>query len=275
MAKVPARYRLPLKLLVWMIAIVSFLLGFFTLSLIVAAPVAVVALIAPWLISKLVFEHHIVWVMPPFSPEAERNRLGTIWFKEPLAGKEYVGLGLLYEDREWAKDAYNVIKTWNFGRLIDTEGNINITIVSEGDHKYSMFVYPGLRPSGEKAIRDSFLATQPASTAASVSRLFYFTNTCADYSDRPQVEGLVATLGHRNRILLNTFYCSGDEVHPHSKRYFQVNRFRFEERNTLATNCPEYHSPWWDGRIKDPDSAKRTDQLASKLFGSHTKTNKP
>lgn len=112
MAKLPARYRLPLKLVVWTIAIVSLVLSFFTLPAIVAAPVAVVALIVPWLISKLVFEHHIVWVMPPFSPEAERNRLGTIWFKQPVAGKEYVGLGLLYEDREWARDAYNVIKTW-------------------------------------------------------------------------------------------------------------------------------------------------------------------
>lgn len=82
----------------------------------------------------------------------------------------------------------------------------------------------------------------------------------------------VATLRRRNRILLNTFYCSDDDVHPYSKRYFQVNGFRFEERNTLPTNCPEYHFPWWDGRIKNPESAKRTDELGSKLLDP-TKTN--
>jgi hypothetical protein len=126
-----------------------------------------------------------------------------------------------------------VIKTWNFARLIDTEGNINITIVLEGDHKYSMFVYPGLRPAGEQAIRDSFLTTQPTSTAAYLSRLFYFTSTCADYSDRPQVEELVATLRRRNRILLNTFYCSGDEVHPYSGQ-FVANVFRSSKRKPLT-----------------------------------------
>lgn len=260
-------YRTPLKIAVWVLGVLSIGFGFVTLPIVIAVPFSIVALVLPWLVSRFIFRHRIIWFMLPFSPQSERNRLGTIWFKEPIAGKEFVGLGLLYEDKEWAKDAYRVIKSWNSGRYVDDGNNINVSIVSEGDHRYSMFVYPGQRPEAEDSIRSSFLASQPSNTEASVSRVFYFTTTCADYSDRPEVEDVVASLRRRNRILLGTFYCDGDDVHPFAKRKFQVNHFKFEDRENLSKNCLEYNSTWQDGRTAQAESAKRTDQLSKKMFG--------
>jgi hypothetical protein len=154
---VPVRYRNVLRCVAWVLSLGSVALSFFTLPTILAGSVSVIALLVPWIVSRTIFLHHTLWVMPPLSAESERNRLGTMWFHEEFEGKLVLGLGLLHEDFEYAKDAYNVLRSWNLGRFNDEVGNIQVSIIDEGDHRYSMVVYPGNRHEAEENLKASML----------------------------------------------------------------------------------------------------------------------
>ena len=257
----PIKYRKPLKCFVWVLSFSSVAISFCTLPPILAGVVSVIALIAPWIVSRIIFLHHSLWVMPSFSEDSERNRLGTIWFWEELKGKSLLGLGLLYEDFEYAKEAYNVLRSWNFGRFIDEEGNIQVSIIDEGDHRYSMFTYPGKRSQGEEQIKARVYAGHAENTAAFVSRLFQYTTTCANYSDRPEVEERLQDLKRLNTLLLNTYFCDGREIKPLAKRFFKLKRFRFLKRSDLTSKDLEFHVEWSDGRAMEPEKTKRVDEL--------------
>jgi hypothetical protein len=199
--------------------------------------------------------------MPPLSEQSERNRLGTMWVKEEFQGKQHLGLGLLYEDFECAKDAYNVLRSWNFGRFIDDVGNIHVSVIAEGDHRYSMLICPGHRYEAEEYIKASVVAKRPQNTHAVVSRLLYYTTTCADYSDRPEVEEAIQSLRRLSTLLLNTYFCDGNEIKQFSKRFFRLKRFRFVERLRLTSRDLEFHLQWGDGRARQPEKTRRTDEL--------------
>ncbi len=96
----------------------------------------------------------------------------------------------------------NVLRSWNLGRFNDEVGNIQVSIIDEGDHRYSMAVYPGNRHEAEENLKASIVAEQPQNTAAVVSRLFQYTVTCANYSDRPEVEEQIQSLKRLNTLLL-------------------------------------------------------------------------
>jgi len=259
---VPVRYRNVLRCLAWVLSFGSVALSFFTLPTILAGSVSVIALLVPWIVSRIIFVHHLLWVMPPLSAESERNRLGTIWFQEELKGKWLLGLGLLYEDFESAKDAYNVLRSWNFGRFIDEVGNIQISIIAEGDHRYTMLICPGNRHEAEEYLKASVIAERPQNTAAVVSRLFYYTVTCANYSDRLEVEEDIQSLKRLNTLLLNTYFCDGSKIRPFAKRFFKLKRFRFLERSKLNSQDLEFHLQWTDGPVMQPEKTRRTDELS-------------
>jgi hypothetical protein len=113
---VPVRFRIVLLCLTWILSLGSVVISLFTLPTILAGSVSVLALLVPWIVSRIVFVHHVLWVMPPLSEQSERNRLGTMWVKEEFQGKQHLGLGLLYEDFEHAKDAYNVLRSWSIAQ---------------------------------------------------------------------------------------------------------------------------------------------------------------
>jgi hypothetical protein len=264
---VPVRYRMVLQCASWILSLGSVAVSFVTLPTFLAGTVSVIALIVPWIVSRTIFVHRVLWVMPPLSAASERDRLGTMWSVQEVKGKRVLALGFLYEEFKYAKEAYNVFRSWNLGRYIDEDGNIAVSIIDEGNHRYSIFTRPGNRSKAEEALRTSVLAKQPRNTAAVVKRLLYYTITCADYSDRPEVEEAIQTLKRLNTLLFNTHFCKGDEITPFAKRYFQLQKFRFLKRSSLTPRDFESNFSWTDGRAIEPEKTKRTDELSRRLNG--------
>jgi hypothetical protein len=259
--KLPSKYRLHVVSGVWTVYALSVGLAFFSLPPVASVSLAIVGIALPALATRLCYVSPVLWVMPTWSDRTNSNRLGVVWFKEPYQGKQRVGMALLFEDRECAKEAFVVLRAWNFGNFIDTHGNILLSIVREGSHHYTVFLYPGKRKAGAAQIDREIKATKGPNHEAQIRHLLRWTSTCINCEGDPNKENFIESLHYDKVLLLNTMYATDTGVKAYSKRPIILKAFDIIDRLNIQPGTMEHFSLWEDMKSTQVQSARRVKEL--------------
>lgn len=257
------KYRSYIKWLMFLVIVVPVVLAFFTLPLMISVPFAIFCALASWLAPKLIFRYPQIFIHSGIPLVDELNkRIAFIWCKAPFNGQLRSELGILYETREAAKTAYQILRSWNFGAFIDSESNIVVSFVYEGSSKYSIVLYPGERQKVKDYIRSSTLAElEPSSEVDIVAEMKPYMVNCADYTDRPEMLEFIESLKGNDVLLLNTFYLKDNEPIAYAKRGLQLKHINFLKRENLSSGTLEFHLRWKDPNKECPDTVERVREI--------------
>jgi hypothetical protein len=268
--KLPIAYRRPIVVGIWGLYVLSIVVAFFSLPTLVSVPLAVLGVLLPALCTRICYTSRVIWVMPMWSERTNSNRLGIAWFKESHQGKQRTGLGLLFEDRDCAKEAFGVLRAWNFGKFIDDDGNISLSIIREGNHRYTILLYPGERDLRERQIRTEVESRETGTHEAQVTRLFRWTSTCITCEDHPEKEEAIENLGTDQLVLINCLYATKDGVQAHSKRPLVLKRFRLCDRALVPDGSLEAMQQWENMPVTQPRTAARVTELRKQIGAEPT-----
>lgn len=261
--RIHIRFRRLIILGIWLISAVGVVVAFFTLSSMIAVPLALLGVLIPWVCSRFLYRVPIIWVMPMTSAKTFYNRLGVALYRGQYRDRGDVpGIGLVYENRFAAKEAYSVIRSWNFGRYIDEHRNIHVSFVREGEGRYMFYIYPGERMGGRIAIEETAQAEHAdIPMEADVTKFLMWTSTPIDCAAHPEKEPLIESLPAEPYFLLNTLYGTKDGLKSYAKRPIVLTEVAVASREDLPEGCIEFHNGWFDGKLSDPAGAARCAEL--------------
>lgn len=268
--KLPSRYRSYVVAGLWTIYAASVCLAFFTLPPVVSVLMAIAGIVLPVLATRLCYTWPVLWVMPTWSERTHNNQLGVAWFKEPYQGKQRAGIGLLFEDLDCAKEAFAVLRAWNFDKFIDPHGNIRLSIIREGEHCYTVFLCPGERRAGATMIDRQVKAKKGPNNEAHIKHLLRWTATCINCEANPDKENLIESLRYDKVLLLNTMYATETGVKEYSKRPLVLKSFNLIDRDEVQGGALENLSTWENMRSTQPQSARRVMELEKMILAEQT-----
>jgi hypothetical protein len=256
-----SKYRKITKITLWTLSIGSIIIAFFSIPILFAVIFAVICVSIPLLIERIVFRYNIVWVFPELTTILF-NRLGFTWFYDENNGNKTAGFAIIFERKYEAKHAYAILKSWNYNQYIDKVGNISVTFIDEGDNKFSVFLYPGVRKVREEQLLASIKKDYPRNSEFKIDKkVFIWIQNCGDYSDRPEMLKLFQSIQESDKILLNTAYVVNNEIKSYAKRNFILEKIRFIERKGLSDRDLEKNQDWEDPIKKYPDNADRVSKI--------------
>ncbi len=257
-----SKYRLFTKIIIWTISVGSIIIAFFSLPIFAAVLIAVICVVIPLIIDKIVFRYNILWIHPDLSDILLR-RIGFSWFYEKNNGKMTPGFSILYERKYDAKYAYNILKSWNYGKYIDTQGNISVNFIDESENKFSVFLYPGERKQREEEIKATLKEKFPANSELNLkNRMFISIQNCGDYSDRPEMIEAFKLIRKTGKVLINTCYVVDNKIKSYAKRKFVIEKIRFVDRAALTEKDLEYKQVWENPIQKYPENAERVSKIS-------------
>lgn len=258
--RLPARYRIWMKIAVWVISVLSVALAFFTLPIEISVPLAIIGFLFPLILERTIFAYHILW-LPPMS-FVFASRIGTCWFLDQTNESLSPGLGLVFEKRHEAKEAYQVLRSWNYGAYVDSEQNINVTIVRESTTRVSIFIYPGRRLRKQLQIETEIQEPLPPDVEAKADHVLkMWIQNCADYTDRPDVLKQIDLIAHDRELLVNAFYVANDRLRQYAKTSLRLKTTTVIARDELSDDTLEYHHQWTDPLETCPGAVERVKQI--------------
>lgn len=258
---VNSKYRRLTRIVIWILSVGSIAIAMCTIPPFIAIIVAVLCVLIPFLIDRIIFKYNIIWIYPEIT-NLFFNRLGTTWFRSDLDEENLMGIGILFERKSEAKDAYSILRSWNYYNYIDREGNISVNFIDEGENRYSVFIYPGDRKLREDQLLYSLKNEYPHNSVFDINtKVFIWTQSCGDYSDRPEMLAFFKKVKESGKILLNTTYVVNDLVKSYAKKSICVKKIRFISRGELTCRDLENTLKWEDPIKKFPENAKRVSRI--------------
>lgn len=169
--------------------------------------------------------------MPGGTDNMQRFAVGSCWYADD--GKTYagLGLGLVYKYKDAARDAFQMLKTWNYGKYIDNDGNIQLSLIREGNGRYGLVIYPGERIRSQIEVEMGMKKKTGPKSLINIKTLRYFIHLCLDYSNDKQKQKMVETVPFLEALNLNTAYLKDDQIVTYSKQNFRLKKFNVFDRN--------------------------------------------
>jgi hypothetical protein len=251
--KISGKYKFLVKSLLVLVPIASIVLSFFTLPLEVAVPICIVLTIFPILLDRFVFIFHIFHIMPMPTEAMLLHRLGTSWFVKEMDTMEGLGIFIIFKYKNAAKDAFSMLKAWNYGKVVDTSENITFRAVREGGGRYSVFVYPGDRSDSLKYSENLAKENLGAQSHINVRVAKFFMQFCFDYSDDTLKTKCIESMPHVSELLLNVGYLEDGEIKSYSKRGFRLKNFTLKNRTDNELGEIESRLIWDDPKGNLPE----------------------
>jgi hypothetical protein len=244
------------------LTLASIILAFFTLPPYISAPFAIMCVLVSWLANRLVYKYHQILIHAGVDLLEEKNlRLGFLWGKSEMKGKLYPELNILYENERAAKLAYEILRTWNFGSIVDLKGNIEISFIEEKGTKYSIFLYPGERKRLRNIAEILTIKGLPSNSEVESIEMKPFFHNCADYLNTPDMIEFFNTIRKVGILFLNTAYVKNDRPVEYAKRCIKLTKMNFLERRELTPDKIEYHYKWFDTKTTAPNLVKRVSEI--------------
>ena len=250
--QLPIKFRNFMKWAIRLFALTGIVVGFVSFPPYISGILGIVLAAIVFLLERFHFIAQIIHVMPLPSNYLLSKRLGSTWGVTEYKGKDMIFFGQLFETKKAAREAYQLFKSWNFDKYIDTEGNIVVRIVREDLDRYTILLLPGNRGVDkywEERSEDDF----GKRVSTSVSTIKYWFITHADYWGRPQMLSIIESLREPGSILLNAFYMKNGEVESAAKRHLVISNIVFRNRQDLRENDIEFHLDWddpWTGMTR-------------------------
>lgn len=251
--KVSGRYRLLIKSILILVPLVSIAGSFIALPIELAVPISIALTLIPIILDRFVFTYNIVHVMSMPTDEMIAHRLGTSWFTDDTETMEGLGIVIIFKYKHVAKDAYNMFKAWNYGKVIDASENIAFRAVREEKGKYSVFVYPGDRIESleySEAVAKEKLG-EKSDVKVNVAK--YFMQFCFDYEIGSLREKCIESMPHVSELNLNIGYIENNDIEMYSKRGFRLKNFSLKDRSEIDSGEIEGNIEWGDPLGKLPE----------------------
>ncbi len=252
--KIPSKYRIWVRIGLIAVPIVSIVAAALTLPPQISIPISVGLVITSILLNRFVFVHTVLLVMPGPTEEMVRFWIGTCWYAEDMETMEGLGIGIVYKYRSAAQHAYHMLKAWNYGKLIDDEGNITASFINEGGGRYSVLFYPGERVQSQIAAQQAVSEDLSSNSEVEVQRMHFYMYGCLDYSNDETKQRMVESLPRIEYLQLNTFYIENNDLKAFAKRPFKLKRFKYALRDDQNLGELEKLTSWSDpveGKPKD------------------------
>lgn len=98
-------------------------------------------------LEKTIFQYTSIFIqpLPNFTYDPQRW-LGMAFAFPVQSEKERLlnVVGCLFDDEDYAKKFFNLLRAWNYMNKIDYERNICLSFIIENDENYSVYLYPNL-----------------------------------------------------------------------------------------------------------------------------------
>ena len=239
--KINSKYQNPIKYCIHGLSVIGVILSLISLPVQISFPLTFLFALLSFLAEKIIFRIKAIWVLPIFRLD---EFVAFAWFKKQYKGQETLGIGIVFNGKESAVEAYRTIRTWNLNTYIDRDANINLSIIEEeGDKRFSFFLYPGDRYSIEKQIKRDVLIGK-SNHDVELSRIFPWLLVCSEYSNREYLYYDILSLKEKQLLLLDTQYLEDDITHSPFKRLFVLNKINFLKRSDLSEANLEYYHEW-------------------------------
>ena len=246
-----------MKVSLIVLPIMSISLSFFTLPVEFAVFISILFAILPVALDRFIFEYKVFHIMPMPTEEMLIHRLGSTWFTDDVETMEGLGFMVMFKYKEVAKDAFNMLKAWNFGKVIDSSANITFRAVREGSGKYSIYLYPGdrfdiVRSSERHAKKELGEKSETSMIVAKFHMQF-----CFDYLDDELKIKCIESMPLVSELLLNIGYVENGEIKAYSKRGFRLRDFSIKDRNDSTLGEIEQSMEWSnpDGKLSEINQA--------------------
>jgi hypothetical protein len=259
--KLNSKYRQLLNIIVWILSIGSLILAFFSLPVVLAVMIAILCFAFPLFIDRIIFKYHILWVDSGLT-DLFFDRLGFSWFYSIDNNIKIPGISILFENRYEAKQAYSILKSWNFGAYKDLNGNIRISIIDENNKKYSIFVYPRDNKIREQQLIDYIKNKLPKNSEIHIDKkLFIWMQNCGDYSKRPEILEAISLIKESDKVFVNTSFVVNNKIRFYAKRSIQISKIKSLKRAELLSDDIEFYNLWEDPFKKYPSLSKRVSKI--------------
>jgi hypothetical protein len=257
--KLPARFRRPLRIAVWGFSIAGIVSSLVSLQPAFALPIGLLCLLLALVSERAVFQYpffffHAGWELL----QSPNERLGVLWGIGEFDGDPVPTISLLFDTKKKAAFAYKALRTWTLGKYVDRHQDIRLTVVLEGNQRYSVFIYPGDRVLAAVVAHNQVAADLPPQSepVPKLEARPYFFNP-ADYSTRPKMKILIESLHTYDRIFMNTAYLRADRPIAYAKRAVRLEAFKVISRADVLPSMLESLIQWHDVNEATPELVER------------------
>ncbi|WP_233008026.1 hypothetical protein [Rheinheimera faecalis] len=268
--KIQGKHRFFVRALLVLIPLLSIALSFFSLPLEVAVPVSIAFTIIPFVLDRFVFIYGVLHVMPMPTQGMLSHRLGTSWFTENTDTIDELGFVIIFKYKDVAKEAYDMFKAWNYGKVIDASENIAFRAIREGDGKYSVFVYPGDRTESLQYSESLAKEIHGPSSHINVIVAKFYMQFCFDYSSDELKTKCIESMPYISELLFNVGYVEAGEVKTYSKRGFRLKNFIIRDRSDSKLGEIERRLSWDDPTGKLPEINQSLVEKVNKRLQENT-----
>ncbi|HDY7832382.1 hypothetical protein ACXIU6_22570 [Vibrio parahaemolyticus] len=242
--EINSKYKKLVKVLLVVFPLLSIATAFLSLPLVLSLPIAILITTIPLILDRFVFNYKVLHIMPMPTNDMLVHRLGTSWVADNIETMEGLGIVILFKYKHVAKDAYGMLKAWNYGKVIDPSENISFNVVREQGSTYSAFLYAGDRL--DSIIASEALAKERhgsnAKIAMSVAK--FYMQFSFDYSESELKTKCVESLPYVDELHLNVGYARDGEIVMYSKRGFRLKKFSLRDRVDVPDGTIESLNEW-------------------------------
>ncbi|WP_229652727.1 hypothetical protein, partial [Vibrio parahaemolyticus] len=242
--EINSKYKKLVKVLLVVFPILSIATAFLSLPLVLSLPLAVLITTIPLILDRFVFRYKVLHVMPMPTNDMLVHRLGTSWITNNTETMEGLGIVVIFKYKQVAKDAYNMLKAWNYGKVIDLSENISFNVVREQGGTYSAFLYAGDRLDSIKASEALAKDRHGSNAKIAMSVAKFYMQFSFDYSDSDLKTKCVESLPYIDELHLNVGYVRDGEIVMYSKRGFRLKKFSLTDRVDVPDGTIESLNEW-------------------------------
>ena len=272
MIRISSRYRVLLRIVSYAIPILSIAIAAIILPYFIALPVAIVLILTPYFLKKVILKYNILLFMPLPTENVIRFLLGTTWYTGNTETLDETGLGLLFKYKSAAQDAYNMLKAWNYNKLIDKENNIECIFINEGESRYTIIIYPGDRYRSINYVEHKTSRMYVEKSEADIMSVRFTMSFCLDYSKEDLKITIVEALPRLEYLNLNTFYIDKEIMIPFAKRSFKLYGIKTIDRKDVVKGSIEDFYKWKNPDIDTPIDIKNLATAVNKNYKVPRKT---
>lgn len=272
--KVDQRYRNLIRASLVLLPLTGIVLSFFSLPVEFAVVISILLVVLPTVLGKFVFEYNVIHVMPLPSDDVIQFCIGSSWFSDNLETLDGLGIILIYKYKETAKEAFQMFREWNYGKIIDKHSNITLSAISEGDDKYSILIYPGDRIKSINNTKFFIEDNAGKNSKANIKVVKFYIQLCFDYKNEVLKKKCIQSLPYIKELILNVGYIKNGEIESYSKTGFRLQQFSLKERDSPTLGQLEQTLQWSDLSACQPETfIALSEQVNKKLKMEKTYNN--
>lgn len=137
------KFEKPLKIIVWIIAIVGFLTIFLSIeNYFLSISIGLILFLLSFIFDRAIVRYSSMVLQPLPEFEIDYSEWKNVMTVSDFDYEKNVNfIGLIYKNLEYGEKFFSYLKTWNANKSIDIEGNIIFSIIEEQNGSFTFYIY--------------------------------------------------------------------------------------------------------------------------------------